>query len=95
MHHRVAFHPRHAGAGWRVVGLAIDGPTPVREFLKTRPLGFDGGLAGLEGIELTRSLGNPSGALPFTVVFTRAGAVVERKLGAVSEADLERYARSS
>lgn len=85
------FHQAHQAAGWRVIGLAIDSPTPVREFLKTRPLSFGVGLAGLEGIELTRSLGNPSGALPFSVVFGRDGTVRERKLGSLTDADLDRY----
>jgi thiol-disulfide isomerase/thioredoxin len=88
-----AFHQRHGARGWQVVGLAVDGPTPVREFLKQRPLRMPVGLAGLEGVELARALGNSSGALPFTVIFGRDGAVRERKLGALSEADLERYAR--
>lgn len=90
-----AFHRRHESAGWQVVGLAVDGPTPVREFLKTRPLGFPIGLAGLDGIALARSLGNSAGALPFTVVFGREGRVIERKLGAVTETDLDRYVRRS
>ena len=87
-----AFHLRHGGRGWQVVALAVDGPTPVREFLKQRPLQMPVGLAGLEGVELARSLGNSSGALPFTVVFGRDGSLLERKLGALGEADLERYA---
>jgi thiol-disulfide isomerase/thioredoxin len=88
-----AFHQRRGGQGWQVVALAVDGPTPVREFLKQRPLRMPVGLAGLEGVELARSLGNSSGALPFTVVFGRDGAIRERKLGALSEADLEHYAK--
>jgi thiol-disulfide isomerase/thioredoxin len=87
-----AFHRQRRASGWQVVGLAIDSPTPVRSFLAQRPVGFPVGLAGLEGVSLTRSLGNPSGSLPFSVVFDRAGAIVARKLGLVHPADLERWA---
>jgi thiol-disulfide isomerase/thioredoxin len=77
--------------GWQVVGLAVDAPTPVRSFLARRPVDFPVGLAGLDGIELTRSLGNASGALPFSVVFDRAGDVVARKLGTLGHGDLEAW----
>lgn len=86
-----AFHRQHGDAGWQVIGLAIDGPTPVRQFLARAPVSFAVGLAGLEGIELVRALGNTSGALPFTVVLDPAGSVVERKLGELVEADLSAW----
>lgn len=76
----------------KVVGLAIDGPTPVREFLGRLPVGFPIGLAGLEGADLARSLGNSSGGLPFSVLFDREGRLHERKLGALSPDDLQRWA---
>jgi thiol-disulfide isomerase/thioredoxin len=86
------FHAARKSAGWQVLGLAVDGPTPVREFLAQRPMGFLIGLAGMEGAELSRSLGNINGALPFTVVFNGSGKIVARKLGAISERDLSEYA---
>ena len=90
-----AFSRKHAAQGWRVVGLAIDSPTPVREFLAKRPVGFPIGLAGLEGSELATTLGNPSGSLPFTVVIARDARVIDRKLGAIKPEDLERWAQSA
>ncbi len=89
-----AFYRAQQPRGWRVVGLAVDGPTPVREYLARLPMSFPIGLAGLGGVELTRQLGNPSGALPFTVVIDGGGRVVERKLGAMAAADLERWSES-
>ena len=75
--------------GWRVVGLAIDGPTPVREFLKSRTLGFDIGLAGLNGAELGRTLGNRTGGLPFSVALTAGGRLAWRHAGETRAADLQ------
>ena len=86
------FHRQQRGAGWRVLGLAIDSPSPVREFLARRPVGFSIGLAGLAGTELSRTLGNANGSLPFTVVVAPDGRVMARKLGALKEADLAGWA---
>ena len=78
-----------------VVGLAIDGPTPVREFLSRQPVRFDIGLAGFEGTDLSRELGNAQGALPFTAVFDAAGRIVQRKLGETSYDELVRWAAAT
>jgi thiol-disulfide isomerase/thioredoxin len=88
------FHRAWAAAGWRVVGLAVDGPTPVREFLARTPVGYAIGLAGFEGIELGRRLGNERGALPFTVVFDAAGRIVQRKLGETHYDELVAWAKA-
>lgn len=84
---------REQAGRWQVVGLAVDGPTPVREFLLKQPLGFPVGLAGLNGVELARSLGNAAGGLPFSVLIDAKGQPRERKLGALTEQDLLRWAR--
>ena len=87
------FHRDRQASGWQVVGLAVDSPTPVREFLTRLPVAFPIGLAGMEGAELSRKLGNINGSLPFTVVFDADGRVIARKLGAVSAAELDSWAK--
>ena len=67
--------------GWRVVGLAVDGPTPVREFLGKVRVGFATGLAGFGGTELAKALGNTAGGLPFTVLVDAQGRIRQRKMG--------------
>lgn len=86
------FHRQQQARGWHVLGLAVDSPTPVREFLSRRPVSFPIGLAGLDGSELARTLGNAEGSLPFTVVLGSEGRVIDRKLGALKPADLARWA---
>ncbi|GAB4116606.1 MAG: hypothetical protein Fur0014_18520 [Rubrivivax sp.] len=78
--------------GWQVLALAIDGPTPVREFLRRMPLGFPVGLAGLDGTTLVRRLGNEAGGLPFSITFDRAGLPRERHIGELDEAMLRVWA---
>ncbi len=77
--------------GWQVLGLAIDGPTPVRQFLArfTPPLGFPIGLAGLNGAEWARKLGNSAGGLPFSVALNPAGQLVWRKRGETHKTELD------
>lgn len=88
-----AFNEAHAGKGWQVLGLAVDQPSAVRGFLQKLPLNFPVGMAGFAGTELSRSLGNPSGSLPYTVVFGAEGTVLHRKIGKVSEVDLAQWAQ--
>jgi thiol-disulfide isomerase/thioredoxin len=86
-----AFAVDHARRGWQVVGLAVDRVEPVRSFLQRLPLSFPVGMAGLAGTELSRTLGNANGGLPFTVVMDRQGRAVHRKIGKVRESDLEQW----
>ena len=87
------FNTTHAAQGWQVLGLAVDQPSAVRGFLKKLPLNFPVGMAGFAGTELSKTLGNPSGSLPYTVVFGAEGTVAHRKVGKVSEADLAQWAQ--
>jgi thiol-disulfide isomerase/thioredoxin len=83
-----------APAGWRVLGLAVDNPKAVREYLTTRPVGYTIALAGFEGASLSRQLGNDKGGLPFTVAFNAAGAAVHLKAGQTTLAELQGWARN-
>ncbi|GAA4418449.1 TlpA disulfide reductase family protein [Acidovorax lacteus] len=87
------FYRTHSAHGWQVVGLAIDQPSSVRQFLTKLPLDFPVGLAGLSGTDLGRSLGNLTGGLPFTVVVNAAGQIQDRKMGQVTAKDLEVWAK--
>lgn len=86
------FHKDMKAKGWQVIGLAVDGPTPVREFLTKVPVGFDIGLAGFGGTELSQALGNTAGGLPFTVIIGADGRIVHRKVGGTTYADLKAVA---
>lgn len=89
------FYRENKGNGWQVLGLAVDQPSAVRTWLRRRPLGFPVAMAGFAGTELSKSLGNLSGGLPFTVVFGASGQVLHRKGGKVSPEDLAQWARLS
>ncbi len=88
------FHREFSPQGWQVVGLAIDAPTPVRDFLRRVPVGFPIGLAGLGGTDLVRRLGNAAGGLPFSVIFGRDAQVLHRKMGETHFDELAGWARN-
>ena len=88
------FFRDQAPNGWQVVGLAIDQPSAVRKFLARMPVSFPVGLAGLEGTELVRQLGNTAGGLPFTLVVDSNGAVAARKMGKLEPTDLDAWRRA-
>jgi thiol-disulfide isomerase/thioredoxin len=85
------FHRQHAAAGWQVLGLAVDQAASVNRFLERLPLDFPVALAGFAGTDLSRDLGNPSGALPFSVVFGADGSIRHRKLGKLSADELSQW----
>jgi thiol-disulfide isomerase/thioredoxin len=87
------FAREHAAAGWRVLGLAVDNPKAVRDHLARSPVSYTIGLAGFEGSELTRRLGNTQSGLPFTVAFDKSGAVTHRKAGATTLEELQAWAK--
>ncbi|NJS35851.1 MAG: TlpA family protein disulfide reductase [Brachymonas sp.] len=79
-----AFYRENASIGWQMVGLAADNAKAANQFLSKMPMSFPTPLAGLAGIELSRTLGNLSGALPFTVVINSSGAIALRHMGKLS-----------
>ena len=88
-----AFYQEQKAKGWQVLGLAVDQPSAVRKWLQAKPLSFAVGMAGLSGTDLSKSLGNLAGSLPFTVVFGASGALLHRKTGKVSREDLLQWAQ--
>lgn len=89
-----AFFRQNQGKGWQVLGLAIDQPSQVKRFLTQHPISYPIGLAGLNGPELARQLGNESGALPFTLVLDAKGQILQSKLGQLSEKEMENWLKS-
>ena len=86
------FQRSHGARGWQVIGLAADKLLPVRDYLKRAPVSFPIGMIGLEGIELSRQLGNRIGGLPFTLVSDSRRRVVARQIGETTDAHLARWA---
>ena len=87
-----AFFRENESKGWQVLGLAIDQPSRVRQFLSQFPVQYKIGLAGLNGTELVKKLGNDLGGLPFTIVLNAKGQLIQRKLGKLTANDIQKWA---
>jgi thiol-disulfide isomerase/thioredoxin len=88
-----AFQRLNAAKRWQVLGIAVDNAKAVQRFLAQTPLSFPTPLAGSGGVELSKSLGNLSGGLPFTVVVNAAGAIALRHMGKLSGAQIANFAK--
>ncbi len=87
------FYEEHRRNGWQVLGLAVDQKAAVEAFLRRAPVGFMVAMAGMPGIELSKSLGNIGGGLPFTAIFGSDGQVLHRKMGRVTALDLQQWSQ--
>ena len=83
-----AFFKENQANGWQVLGLAVDKPAQVQAFLSKTPLAFPVAMAGFDGTELSRGLGNATGSLPFSVALDGQGEVIQRKMGRLDVSDL-------
>lgn len=73
----------YAARGVVVVGVGIDSAGAIRRFREELKLDLPLLVAGAGGSELARELGNPSGALPYTVLISPLGRIEQARLGLV------------
>jgi len=78
-----------------IVGIGIDSPSKIREFLQKTPVSYPIVLGGLEGSNLSKQMGNTQGALPYTVVINSKGKSIYTKLGKISEEELKKAINSA
>jgi len=83
-----AAQQQYGARGLQFVGIAADSAGKVREMVAASPIGYPTVIGGYGAIELSQTLGNRFGALPYTVVVDRAGRIVYSQLGPFSEAKL-------
>jgi thiol-disulfide isomerase/thioredoxin len=85
----VRLQDKYRERGLQLVGIAIDQGDKVRPYAAEMAMNFPILLAGADGIELTRELGNKAGVLPFTVVLARDGTIESREVGVLKEPRIE------
>ena len=85
------FYQQNLNKGWQVLGLAADNLAAVQQFLKRAPVRFPVAMAGMQGVALSKTLGNLDGGLPYTLVLGSSGKVLRRKMGRVSPEDLAQW----
>ena len=80
---------RYSAKNLQIVGIAVDSPDQVTPFAKSLGINYPLLLGGLDAINLTRLLGDASGALPFTIVISAKGEASRTHLGLLTETQLE------
>jgi len=85
----VSLRNEYASQGFEIVGIAVDNADKVREFSSKYNISYPILVAEASGLDLIRKLGNTAGALPFTVMLDRNGAILSRKLGILHKEDIE------
>ncbi|MFM2399429.1 MAG: Thiol-disulfide isomerase and thioredoxin [Pseudomonadota bacterium] len=80
-----------AAQGLRFVGIAIDSPSNMREFREKVQVSYPLLSAGFGGTELAKAFGNTTGGLPFTVLISAQGAILQRKMGRLKESELREW----
>lgn len=77
----IAVRRQFAEQGVEVVGVAIDTAEKVQPFAQSLQIDYPLLLGQANALELMRRLGNATGALPYTLVLDRKGAIAARHLG--------------
>lgn len=85
----IAAQKRYGERGLQVVGIAVDQREAAAAFSARYAINYPVLIADDTTFDLMARYGNPSGALPYTVIFAPNGAILQRKLGAFRSADLE------
>jgi peroxiredoxin len=78
-----------------VVGLGIDRADAIRRFQSELKLEIPLLVAGASGTDVARALGNPMGALPYTVLISPDGRVVNTRLGLIKPETLRDWLESA
>ncbi len=77
------------------VGIGIDSPSNIREFLEKTPVSYPIMIGGLQGSNLSKQMGNSQGALPYTIIINAKGKSSYSKLGKISEDELRNAIKSA
>ena len=80
-------------SGVEFVGIAIDNRANVSQFLRQMPVDYPILIGEGAAHSLARQLGNPSGALPYTIVLDRDGSIALSHLGRLPRPTLENALR--
>jgi len=78
-----------------VVGLGIDRAEAIRRFQSELKLEIPLLVAGARGTDIARALGNTIGALPYTVLISPDGRVVNSRLGLIRPETLRDWLQSA
>ncbi|MGI9229953.1 MAG: TlpA family protein disulfide reductase [Gammaproteobacteria bacterium] len=86
----IALQRQYTDAGLQFVGIALQQPQEVHDFVAEFGINYPILAGELEVIKLAESLGNESGGLPYTVMIDRQGRVQYARAGPLTREQAER-----
>lgn len=84
----VAIQNEYANEGLQFIGIALDEPEPVKEFIESHKITYPILLGQDHGVKIAHDLGNVINTVPFTVVADRQGKIIKSKMGTLSRDEL-------
>lgn len=85
----ISLYDKYRDRGVEIVGIGVDQLSKIVEFAANYKITYPLLIGDARALELMRSLGNEAGALPYTVLLDRRGAVAYRKLGPFRQGELD------
>lgn len=84
---------RSQGAdGVQVLGIALDDPGAVRDFLQRVPVDYPQGIDNPGNADAGVRLGNPRGVLPYSVLVSADGRVLKQRIGPFEHGEIDHWA---
>ena len=85
----LSLRKKFSSDGFEVVGISIDDANKVKQYRRSMQIDYPLLDGEQSGMPLMVSLGNPTGGLPFSVLYDRSGDVVQIKTGAYGHQELQ------
>ena len=79
--------------GVQVLGLALDDPQAVREFLQRIPVGYAQAIDAPGPADAGVQLGNPKGVLPYSILVSADGRLLKQKIGPFEDGEIDAWTR--
>jgi thiol-disulfide isomerase/thioredoxin len=86
------FSMRQGEAGVQIVGIALDDPAAVREFLARVPVQYPILIDTPGPADASVRLGNPKGVLPYSVLIGADGRLLKQRIGPFAAGELDAFA---
>jgi peroxiredoxin len=84
----VSMQNEHSSKGLQFIGIALDEPEPIKEFVDSHKITYPILLGEDQGMKIAHDLGNIVNTVPFTVVADKNGSVVKSHMGSLTRAEL-------
>lgn len=83
-----AMQQKYSSKGLQFLGIALDDPEPVKEFITQKKINYPILIGQDQGTKLAYSFGNVVNTVPFTVIVDNKGMIVKRQMGALTKEEL-------